>query len=157
MSESKNTLKQVITLSVPAISINAAYYNNKKFGYRSEVKEWIGVVCWELSQKDNKEALRQLREQFDESKHCFKVTITFFTPKFFNKAGSISAHSMDCGNISKVLLDVLFTEPFFGNNSSMKCENICHDDRFITELITIKRPRNEYGHIVEIEILDLPK
>lgn len=150
-------MKQVINLSVPAISINAAYYNNKKFGYRSEVKEWIGAVCWELSQKDNKEALRQLRETFDESKHCFKVTIIFFTPKFFNKAGSISAHSMDVGNASKIILDVLFTEPFFGTGHSMKCENICHDDRFITELITIKKPGQEYGHIVEIEIMELPK
>jgi hypothetical protein len=150
-------MKQTINLSVPAVSINAAYYNNKKFGYRSEVKEWIGAVCWELSQNDNKESLRQLREYFDESKHCFKVSITFFTPKFFNKAGSISAHSMDVGNASKIILDVLFTEPFFGNNSVGKCENICHDDRFITELITIKQPRPEYGHQIEIEILDLPK
>lgn len=150
-------MKQVIKLSVPAISINAAYYNNKRFGYRSEVKEWIGAVCWELSQHDNKEALRTLRENFDQEKHGFKVDITFFTPKFFNKAGQISAHSMDVGNASKIILDVLFTEPFFGTNSSMKCENICHDDRFIIELVTKKLPAADYGHYIEIEIVDLPQ
>ena len=153
---SESILKQTITLSVPAVSINAAYYNNKKYGYRSEIKEWISVVCWELSQSANKEALRQLREQFDESKHCFKVDIIYYTPKFFNKAGSISAHSMDINNITKILLDVLFTEPFFGNNSSGKCENICHDDRFILELNTKKLPSENYGHLIEVEIIELP-
>ena len=149
-------MKQIIILNVPAVSINSAYYNNKKFGYRSEVKEWIGAVCWELSQKTNKEALRQLRENFNPEKHSFKVEVTYYTPKYFNKAGAISSHSMDVGNLTKILLDVLFTEPFFGVGDTMKCENICHDDRFISELITRKLPGNDYKHEISVEIVNLP-
>ena len=95
------------------------------------------------------------REHFDPKKHSFTVYIKYHTPKYFNKQGTISHSSMDVGNINKVLLDVLFTNAFHGNGH-MQCENINHDDCFISALMVAKVPSDDYHFDITVKIIPLP-
>lgn len=137
------------------MSINSAYYANKAHGYKSEVKDWISQICHELSQPANESKLKDLREHFDPLKHMYTVNICYTTPKFFASAGSIGIHSMDVGNVTKIFLDVLFTPAFYGNDLR-KCYNLNIDDKFITTLITSKRPGKEYSIDFSVKIKNLP-
>lgn len=148
-------MKRVINLDIHAVSINNAYYSDKRFGYKAEVREWISQVCYQLSQSANKRAMADLRNTFDEKKHSFTVLIKYYTPNFYNKQGTISAKSMDVGNIDKVLLDVVFTGSFYGTGN-MECENINHDDRFISSLMVNKYPSEKHKLVITVKIKKLP-
>ena len=143
-------------LGLPVISINSAYYADRRHGYKAEVKDWISQVCHQMRAPKNKQALSDLHNHFDSKKHSFTVYIKYTTPKYFNKQGTISRQSIDVGNANKVLLDVLFTNDFYGN-SSMQCENINHDDTFISALMVKKVPGPEYEIDVTVKIIPLPK
>lgn len=147
--------RKIIIHGLQAVSINSAYYADKKLGYKAEVKHWISQVCYQLSQEPNKKSLTDLREHFDPKKHSFTVYIKYYTPKYFNKQGTVSHSSMDVGNINKVLLDVLFTNAFHGNGH-MQCENINHDDCFISALMVAKVPGDDYHFDITVKIIPLP-
>lgn len=148
--------QKIIIEGLKAVSINSAYYSNKKFGYKSEVKDWIAQVCHQLGNDSNRAAIKNIRENFDFKKHSYTVLIRYHTPKFYNLQGYISHSSMDVENICKTLLDVLFTPAFHGNGHGL-CENLNSDDCFISSLMVKKQPADDYKFEIEISIVDLPK
>ena len=148
-------MKQIINLHIQATSINSAYYNDKRLGYNAKTKKWIAEVCEQLRYPNNAAAMKSLRLYFDPKRHCFSVIVDYGTPAFFNKEKTVSAKSMDVGNITKTLLDVVFTEPFYGNET-LKCENIRTDDKYITSLLTKKFPAEKHSIQITVLIQNLP-
>lgn len=150
-------MKQVITIEgLKAVSINSAYYNDKRLGYKKEVRDWIIQCCHQLECEPNYSALKYLRENFDSKTQNFVVHITYQTPNYFNKQGTISHSSMDVGNINKTILDVVFTSAYYGKGSGLS-ENINHDDCFISELMVRKVPGDSFLFTIEVEIRDNPQ
>jgi hypothetical protein len=149
-------MKQTIKLDIQATSLNSAYYNDKRLGYNAATKKWIAELCRQLNHPINKAAMSELRLAFDPSKHCFTVFVDYYTPKFFNKDKQISAQSMDVGNITKTLLDVVFT-PNFNGTGAYQCDNLNVDDKFITMLVTKKSPAKDFKTNITICVKKLPK
>lgn len=89
---------------------------------------------------DNLAALKDLREAFDAAQHSFSVHIKFMFPKeqLFNKKGQISSRVADLSNIEKALIDVVFTNQFYGENRPAEILNINADDKYITRLFSTK-------------------
>lgn len=148
-------MKQTIKLSIKASSINSAHYNDKRLGYNTETKKWIAEVCRQLKHPLNKFAMSMLHATFDPKKHCFSVFVDYTTPEYFNKQKEISARSMDVGNITKTLLDVVFT-PDFNGEGDRKSQNINVDDKYISTLITRKKPGTSYEISLVVKIKKLP-
>lgn len=132
------------------------YYANKAHGYKAETREWISQACYQLSQPVNKQALADLRTFFDDKKHCYTVHIDRTVSNFFNKQGSISTRSIDVTNYEKLIFDLIFTPTFYGS-SSMECENLNIDDKYVTTLISRKKPGPKDNIKITIKIKDLPK
>lgn len=148
-------MKRVINLDLHVISINNMYYANKAHGYKPDVKDWLQQACHLLSQPSNKQALSDLRNHFDADKHCYVVYIDRTTPDFYNKKGLMSSRAIDISNTEKFLIDLLFTPAFYGTGN-MLCENLNIDDKFITTLISRKKPGKAYNLKVTIKIRPLP-
>lgn len=148
-------MKRVINLDLHVVSINNMYYANKAHGYKPDVREWVQQACHILSQPENKQALSDLRNYFDPNKHCYIVYIDRTTPDFYTKNGLISSRAIDITNFEKFLIDLIFTPTFYGTGN-MLCENLNIDDKYITTLISRKKPGTKYNLKVTIKIRELP-
>lgn len=148
-------MQSTIRLQLPASSINSAYYNDKRMGYNAKTKKWIYDLCEQLKYPANSAAMTHIRDFFNADLHVIAVDVCYKTPKFFNKQGQVSAQSMDVGNITKTLLDVVFTDAFYGSGD-YKSNNLCIDDKYICSLLTTKEPADEFGFVIKVKVLDKP-
>ena len=148
-------MKQIIWLDMQASSINSAYYSDKRLGYNAKTKDWIAEVCRQLSLGKNQKSIDSLKSFFNPEKHCFHVSVEYGSKKFFNKAGTISSQDYDVGNITKTLLDIVYT-PAFNGSGTHKCQNLNIDDKYITALYTKKVPSAEFYQKIIIHIRPLP-
>jgi hypothetical protein len=148
-------MQSTIRLNLAASSINSAYYNDKRMGYNAKTKQWIQDLCKQLGYESNQSALKCIREYFNPEQHVISVEVAYFTPKFFNKQKQVSAQSMDVGNITKTLIDVIFTDAFCGSGD-YKSNNLCIDDKYICSLLTTKAPAADFGFVIKLQVLDMP-
>lgn len=141
--------RKIFIHGLQAVSINSAYYADKKLGYKSEVRDWLAQIAYQLNQGENKQAISDLKAHFDNDKHVFHVLLTFHTPKFFTKDGRLSSQSQDLSNIEKVFLDSLFLDAHKNN--------LCIDDKYITRMVSEKVPAEDWKITATIHIKQLPK
>lgn len=136
--------RKLVIEGLQAVSINAAYYNDRKLGYKADVRNWLAQVAHQLGQNGNKQAVDDIKNHFDVNKHCFHVMLTFHTPKFFNKTGLISAQSLDLSNVEKVLIDALFLDSH--------TNTLGIDDKYITRMVSEKKFGDEYRIDISIHV-----
>ena len=144
-------MKRVIILPIKALSINAMYCKNRSWK-TSEYNDWSAAVFHKLDTEENLQALQELREFFDSSKHGYAVNLKFYYPKeiLFTKKGSLSARAHDLSNIEKPIIDLIFLPCYFDKSSPYGCKNLNIDDKFIYELSSKKLAAEE--HRIEIEL-----
>jgi hypothetical protein len=137
----------VIALKLPIkpYSINRYYYSDRQ-------TKTAAARNWELQTlgfiKEHAAAFKTMYGLFDESKHAFRVKLDAYYPskEFMNKAGRVSARTMDLSNWEKPLLDLLFLPKYVGN--------LGIDDRFIVELKSTKQESpSKTTHYVTVEIV----
>lgn len=129
--------RKLVLQGLQAVSINNAYYNDKRHGFKPEVKQWFQQVAFQLGQGQNKKAISDVKQYFDESKYVFHVMFTFNNPNFYTKDGRISARSFDLSNVEKILLDSIFL-PAHANSLNI-------DDKFVTRMISEKCYADEHS------------
>lgn len=133
--------RKLVLQGLQAVSINNAYYNDKRHGYKPEVKQWFQQVAHQLGQGQNKKAISDVKKYFDEDKHVFHVMLSFTNPNFYTKDGRISARSFDLSNIEKCTIDSLFL--------SAHANSIGIDDKFITRMVSEKK----FGEESQIDVV----
>lgn len=147
-------MKRKLHLPIHAMSINSFYYANKSHGPTQTARDWISQVCWLLNSTENKQALIDLRNEFDPEKHVYHIHLKVGTPKMFTKDGDISRQSIDISNTEKVFLDILFDKKYA---ESRQCENLCTDDKYLTRLISEKHWASQPSIAVTIHVKSRPK
>jgi hypothetical protein len=107
-----------------------------------------------MSKQEPQELIKQIRDIFDQQKHCFYVKLVCNIPdvKFFNKEGCISAKTMDLSNWEKPLIDLIFLPKYAEFSPPFGCPNLQADDRFITSLISRKKPTKSAKSSIEVSI-----
>jgi hypothetical protein len=152
-------MKRIFNLPIHPISINNFYYGDKKHGLKPQAKEMQYKIFHALSIPSAKKDLKDLRDYFDNSKHCFRVEIILNVPKskFFNSESKISSRNLDNSNFEKGIIDCVFLPKHYGLNVPYQAEQMNCDDKYITELYSKKQPINgDYSVDFSIEIIDLP-
>ncbi len=147
-------MRETFHLSGQTFSINAMY-GPKKFK-TAAARDWEMTVLHQLNSPTNQLKFENLRAHFDVNKHSFAVYIIVEYPaaKFYNKEGNISAHTKDVSNVEKPLIDLFFLSKYFGLESPYGCRNMNADDRFITRMMSIKRPGTAYKISFSIKIIE---
>lgn len=147
------------SIKVKPFSINAATYSDARTKTR-EYREWQSQVFHQLNNEKDLETFRQIREQFDETKHSFAVEMTAFYPRsvFINKEGTLSSRTVDSSNWEKIFLDLLFDKQYFSKPHPYGVENLCQNDKHVVDLMSKKRPHDleHYLIVVELRIVDRP-
>lgn len=147
-------MKRTITLrDIRPQSVNSLYYNIRSQGKRAEARDWELQVIQRLWEVDNLQALKDLRDAFDPSKHSYSVHMITYTPKLYNKSGQISSRVCDLSNIEKPLLDVVFTNQFYGTNKPYEALNLNVDDKHITRLLSVKKLGDTEKIVLHIKII----
>lgn len=149
-------MKRSFVLSnLKPFSINAAYCTQGNSRIKTQAfREWQTEVFFQLDLPEPKAALKELREYFDETKHCFHIMLTVFYPKeqFYTKKGLISARTQDVSNWEKPLIDCIFLPKHFNTPVPYGCENLNIDDKFLTRCVSEKSVSEESAFEIWIQI-----
>jgi hypothetical protein len=149
-------MKHTLHLPLKPFSINKMSYRDKRYK-TVEAQDWSHTVLHHLSQEDNKQKLKELREFFEPKKHAYSIELGFFYPAeiLHTKDGRISAKSHDLSNVEKPLIDLIFLPKYFDTPSPYGAENLNVDDKYLVDMKSSKRTSEDYKMIVKIEIIEL--
>lgn len=139
-------------LNVSPVSVNNMYYNDRRLGYKPDVRKWVRTVQGKLASPDIQQQFQNIMEQYDANVHAFSVEAIVYFSNFFNKQGKISASVVDCTNFEKPLADLLFLSRYCLPGAI----NIGVDDRFIVDFHSAKRPTNSSETYIDITIKLVP-
>jgi hypothetical protein len=143
-----NITEETIILNMKAFSINGMYCRSIT-KTTAAYKVWRQGVLREMSLGANLEALSTIRNTFNPKIHRYCITITYYVPYniLFTKAGQMSARCFDVSNFEKPLLDILFDPKYHG-----KTPNLNSNDKYISDLTSLKRASDEYSIEVNIKL-----
>lgn len=144
-------MKIKFTLPVSPFSINAFYYARRKI-ITNEARDWQRNVIYAASAPGIEALFEQFKAAFDQKKHSIAFSVVYNVPEtsFFTKNGIISGHVYDITNFEKPLLDLLMLPKFHGTNPPESFRNMNLDDKFVTELSSVKRPVNAISESLDI-------
>lgn len=145
-------LSKTFIIPLHTVSINNFYYGDKRHGIRAEAREWQYKFMNYASQFSKDFA--ELRDTFDKKLHTYGMEIIASIPitKYYTKKGDISSHVMDISNCEKSIIDLLFLPKYYGTNVPYEFENLNVDDKWLTELISKKRPTESDTASLEITL-----
>lgn len=143
-------------LPLEAFSINAVYYRDRRHKTQA-YRDWERKVFQALHQPEIQQKLKQIRDQFSETEHCFAVDMHFHMSSLFNKQGKISSRAEDLSNIEKMLLDILFLPKYHVQPWPDGVPNINVDDKLVLELRSRKSYAAADGITVSIALIPAPK
>ena len=124
----------IIELDLIPVSLNRLYRQFKgRTIVSKEGREFKTLVYFLVRHIDTK----TLMGEFTETEGL-KVSIRFYSDKFYTKDGRIRKRYLDIDNLLKVVLDVVFKE-------------IGLDDSYITKLVASKKPGIYDRTVIEIE------
>jgi len=132
------------------------YYSQKNIK-TADAREWTAQILFALNDSKVEKALEDLRENFDPMRHSYKFDFTFYYPRhlFFTKKGDVSSKTLDQTNVEKPLQDILCSSQYFRRPCPEGAANLNINDRYVTDVISRKRPSEAHSIEIEIEILDL--
>ena len=126
----------------------------------------------ELQSPENLFKTKQLHDAFNRQLHVFSVTLITYYPlsKFLTKKGYVSALTMDISNTEKQTIDCFFitkySDPKFLSKrvgwekalygSLSEIHNISHDDTYMTDMRSLKRPTSLKKAYQEVLISIVP-
>jgi Holliday junction resolvase RusA-like endonuclease len=127
------------TLPIKAFSVNAYHYRDKRHKTQ-EARAWEEEVKFLL---DEHKPLLDIAAEHIKLGGEFVVYLTFSYPKhiFYNKIGQVSAKTYDLSNVEKPILDLIFKE------------TMGVDDRFVTQIVSAKRPGASFAIDVKIRLI----
>ncbi len=130
-----------IILEIEAFSVNRMTYRDVRFKSK-EYKDWATKILYLLSEE---KALIDLAARWKEHGGVFKVTVSVEYPKhvFFNKQGDVSSKTVDCTNVGKPLIDLIFGQTMDVN------------DKYIVDYTELKRPGSRSCIKIYITLLGL--
>ncbi len=119
-------------------------------------KDWSYQVFHYLSSSQNLQALEDLRDFFDKSKHVFCIEMITYYPEevLITKKGTISSRAFDTTNVEKPLIDLLFDPSYFTKAPPYGCPNLNTDDKHLLDMHSKKRISNEFKIELNISIVD---
>ena len=100
---------------------------------------------------------KKLRDNFDPSTNALSIKIIHEIPKsvFYTKQGEVSIFSKDLTNIEKLPIDLIFDERFYGRTVfGESVENLAINDKYITRLVSEKKPADEFKIRMDIKIIN---
>ncbi len=152
-------MKIQFTINCPPFSSNKAYYRNRKL--TREARAWREEFLYQLQCPAIQKTLKQLRNQFQPSKHGIRVKYNFLYPSsiLLTKSGEISRRSCDLTNIEKLVQDNIFEPRYNGRIIRDKTIiNLNLDDKYITHLESCKcpHPLDQYQIEISLSLVDLP-
>jgi Holliday junction resolvase RusA-like endonuclease len=121
------------TLPIKAYSINKMYYATRKV-LTKEARAWQDNVVAQLGPYD----LASKGPLIDGKPLRVEIEVTYPMNIFYNTHGLISSKTMDCSNVEKSIIDVVFGQ--LGVN-----------DKYIIELYSTKRAGDNYKISFRIE------
>jgi len=134
--------QEFVIKGLKTISVNAMY-TTKRF-ITAAYSEWLRQVKHKLEFDEAEAALADLKNTFNPKLHKIHVTIKAYYKSFYNKAGEISAHTHDCSNFEKGILDVFCGEGHLN----------LFNDKHITRVVSEKFASDTDYFSVEFEILE---
>jgi len=146
-------MKLELLFNSPPFSVNSSHYRN---GNRTKkCRKWGDQILAQLEQYSD--SIDLFREQFNKLEHSLETELIFMYPRefLFTAQGYISRRSMDCSNIEKLIIDLIFDNRFFERDHN----NLNLDDTLVTKQTSCKvlSPDNEYKILVRISIVPLNK
>jgi hypothetical protein len=141
------------SIKVKPFSINAATYSDARTKTREYI-EWASQVFHQLNNEKDLETFKQIREEFDETKHSFAVEMTAFYPKsvFVNKEGTLSSRTVDLSNWEKIIQDLLFDKQYYSKPHPYGVCNISCNDKHVVDLYSKKRPHDFDYYLIEVKV-----
>lgn len=141
-----------IIIPFKAISVNDAYYGNKKYGMKADAKDWCYQVNWILVQY--KSQFELLRSQFNPKEHGLCLEIEYHYKDFYNKNGEISSKVFDLTNNEKILVDLIVDARHYGP-PPYKSPNLNINDKHVTKIISQKMKSDSDKIEIKISLLKL--
>ena len=149
-------MKQKFTIHCKPFSVNSMYYSQRNIK-TADCREWTAQILFALNAEAPTKAMEALRSYFDPKKHVYRVAFTFRYPKhlYFTKNGDISSRTMDCTNVEKPLLDILFSTQYFNKPCPDGAANLNTNDRYVASCYSCKLPAEVHSIDIELEIIEL--
>jgi hypothetical protein len=150
-------MKRNFVLNIKPFSINQMFTlrNFKTVSYR----DWQELFLHEVRKASAQDALKDLRNAFDPSKHGVALSLTFYFPKniMFTAANQLSGRAYDLSNIEKNIIDLLCLPKVHNAAETWGAENFNIDDKFIISLQSKKRvaPDDKFSISVRFSLLSL--
>ncbi len=129
------------TLPIKPFSVNAYRCRDQRFK-TAEAQDWETRIKYML--EDYAKEFNEMQTDFETFGGEFHVCLTAYYPNhvYYNKAGAVSAKTIDLSNFEKPLIDMIFRE------------SLGVDDRFITKLSSKKQAGASDG--IDVRIVFLP-
>lgn len=131
----------MVTLHLPIKPFSINQMNCRDARFKTQAyRDWATEV---LARLDEHKELHELALDHQASGGTFEVELVAEFPEhvFYNKDGAVSSKTIDCSNFEKPLIDLVFGHTMDVN------------DKFITKLISSKRPGAAYGIKMTIRLL----
>lgn len=147
-------MEKSFILPIKTFSLNKKHCRDARHTTR-DYKDWEATVCYELDKKERREALKELRETFEDSTDIYILEFTAYYPReiLFTKKDKPSSKCHDITNWEKPLQDILFDTKFFARTAPYGCKNLNIDDKYVFDLISKKRASDKFEIHVNIKIL----
>ncbi|MBK9292812.1 MAG: hypothetical protein IPM52_14485 [Bacteroidetes bacterium] len=153
-------MRRTFTLQLKPFSVNAMYGRDRN-RKTADCYDWEMQACHLLRQAEPAKALKELREAFDVSKHCyvFRFTFAFHSSIFFTKDGAISSRSFDLTNVEKILADILCGPKYHEAPAPQGAPNLNIDDKLVLQVTSRKIVQQQPGYSIRvaIAIVDKPR
>lgn len=109
----------------------------------ADARNWASLVFTELQKAYNADQLSKMRAHFNENVHTLGIRIETYSNTLYTKAGKVSSRSLDCSNIEKPIIDLIFDSKYFERAYPDGCKNLNINDKYITELSSSKHYTHE--------------
>lgn len=140
------------TIKAPSFSVNKMYYANK-MNKTTEARAWTTQIQRSLMKKEAQEAMKTIRESFNETTDFLSVELEFYYPEkvMFTKENKITCKKgkHDVSNIEKPLIDIIYDDTY-----STLINNLAIDDANNLELHCKQGIFEEHIIVVRISVLD---
>jgi len=142
------------TLHVPPFSLNNMYYK-KTFNRTRDAREWSTLVFQQLQGEYVQQQINKFKEKWSPKGNSIRVNLIYRYPidKLITKDMNISSRSMDCTNVEKPLVDLMFAKKYHERSFPEGCPNFNIDDKVVIKCISEKVPSRsgEYEIGVTVE------
>lgn len=151
-------MREEFKLRTKPFSINASTYRDASIK-TAEFRNWASQIFYQLNTDENLKKMKNIRENFDESRHSIKLEICAIYPRseFITKNGILSSRTIDVTNFEKLICDLIFDRQYFDKPNPYGVKNCCINDKHVTEMVSKKIFHEHRHHTLEFNINIIPR